>query len=555
MTARHALRFWFGAILFVIGLCLAPAPSPNDGASPYHFVETSRGMDSAAWAETPLVGPGRALIGGNQYAPTISQNFLSSPSLPSWLTYTGASLKTVQDSTGAITYGGNNLLKYSNTFSNAVWINVTTTVTSGVSDPFGGNNAYTLTANGTSSFIYQSLLPANTNGVVSVWARIRTAAGLQELRTPSNTSNGTTITSGTWTKISNYGNTGASTGYMLIYQSTVGGQIDVYAATASAVTYETTEDQRQSHGIDDTNGNTPTTSAAYYGAPFDYGQGLRAWQGITNLFLNSGAPATQTITVANATAYNISFWGTGTLVGAGACTFTLVGVAATLNTTSCTTATTSLVLTDTSLTSTAYPQVETGTFPGPRCFSGASAGVCAADVYAFAAPALGVLQGTSGAFVVEDGGSASAIGDILGWTATNSPNTYLFSNTAVQSNGSANVTSGTGVAQTGQNRVGVSWSNTGRTVAYTGATTASASSLITNGNAVIGAFLGSNFGQAYFLNGHISRIALFNRALPASVLQNYTKLGTFLVQGDPANDNVMFAANDNVPWLNVVGMR
>ena len=69
MNTSKALQFWFGAILFAIGLCLAPAPSPNDDTSPYRIVEHSRGVDSAAWAETPLVGPGRALLGGNHYAP------------------------------------------------------------------------------------------------------------------------------------------------------------------------------------------------------------------------------------------------------------------------------------------------------------------------------------------------------------------------------------------------------------------------------------------------------------------------------------------------------
>lgn len=53
--------------------------------------------------------------------------------------------------------------------------------------------------------------------------------------------------------------------------------------------------------------------------------GLYLEDGTTNLFLNSTAAATQTIAVSNATAYTLSFYGTGSIVCSGAATNTLNG--------------------------------------------------------------------------------------------------------------------------------------------------------------------------------------------------------------------------------------
>ena len=76
----------------------------------------------------------------------------------------------------------------------------------------------------------------------------------------------------------------------------------------SAVTYETAP-----RAVD----QVVTTSTPYYGPRFDYTggslAGLLEEPARTNLFLNSGSPATQTIPVANASPYCVGFYGTGDL--------------------------------------------------------------------------------------------------------------------------------------------------------------------------------------------------------------------------------------------------
>ena len=79
--------------------------------------------------------------------PVASWVSTTDPTFPSTsLTYSGPSLSTMFDSTGKLTYKPNNLLTYSNTFSNAAWTKQNVTISSGVSDPFGGTNAWTVTA-------------------------------------------------------------------------------------------------------------------------------------------------------------------------------------------------------------------------------------------------------------------------------------------------------------------------------------------------------------------------------------------------------------------------
>lgn len=73
---------------------------------------------------------------------------------------------------------GVNLLSWSNTFNNSVWVNSNATFTSGQTDPTGGKNATQITwsATGTGSFVYQlvtpNYTPVNSNTfTVSFWAK------------------------------------------------------------------------------------------------------------------------------------------------------------------------------------------------------------------------------------------------------------------------------------------------------------------------------------------------------------------------------------------------
>ena len=163
------------------------------------------------------------------------------------------------DSSGYLTYGPNNLLTQSNTFSNAAWAKSTLTLTSGQTDPLGGTNATRLTATGATSFIYQN--PAFTSGVnavTTIWVKRISGSGVINLWTLSGGTGTAIVPTGTWAQ---YAVSGTSSGsaYSGIIIQTSGDVIDIYAATASAVTYETTP-RTQDQVI--------TTSAAYYGPRF-----------------------------------------------------------------------------------------------------------------------------------------------------------------------------------------------------------------------------------------------------------------------------------------------
>ena len=200
-----------------------------------------------------------------------------------------------------------------------------------------------------------------------------------------------------------------------------GDAVDIYGATLSAVTYETSPRPGD---------QVVTTSAAYYGPAFDINapgvgaaaNGLRVEAAATNLYLNSGAPATQTITVANTTAYTGSILGTGTQAFTGAFTATLIGSAGALTQTTQTTAATSLVATDTSLTSTAYPQVETGAFATSRIITRASSMTRAADSVSLAG-LLATLKTTNPIIVERQSEATGAISRTL-YTKNTFPATF-----------------------------------------------------------------------------------------------------------------------------------
>lgn len=121
-----------------------------------------------------------------------------------------------------------------------------------------------------------------------------------------------------------------------------------------------------------------TGASPKYGFPFEWdtngvNQGALIEIQATNLFLNSTTGATQTITVSNATAYVVSFFGTGSITFSGANSSTLSGTGASDRVqTTFTTASTSLTCTVTG--SISYVQVELGTVAtSPIITYGASA--------------------------------------------------------------------------------------------------------------------------------------------------------------------------------------
>ena len=214
------------------------------------------------------------------------------PTFPSSsLTYSGPSLSTMFDSTGKLTYKPNNLLTYSNTFSNAAWTKSNVTVSSGVADPFGGTNAFTLTATSAGGYLQQIITTTpSTNVLTSFWIRRRTGSG--NVRLNATVSNPIQAVTGTWTQFyTTQPSNGSGLAWNGILFDTGGDAVDVYVATTSAVTYETTPR---------TGDQVITTSAAYYGPRIDYDPNTLAVKGLlieesrTNLALNSNSLSSAT---------------------------------------------------------------------------------------------------------------------------------------------------------------------------------------------------------------------------------------------------------------------
>jgi hypothetical protein len=99
----------------------------------------------------------------------------------------------------------------------------------------------------------------------------------------------------------------------------------------------------------------------------------------TNLFLQTGSPANQTITVANGTIYTVSFYGTGTLTLSGATTQTMNGSSANVRTAyTFTASTTSLVIVVSGTVT--YPNVEAGNFANSHIPTTSAAVTRSADI-------------------------------------------------------------------------------------------------------------------------------------------------------------------------------
>ena len=530
------------------------------------------GLDPA-WAGPP--GQFVTQFGGG-IPPAVSSNFLAGVLDPANYTYSGASLRTITDATGAITYAPNNLLSYSNTFSNAAWINNNLTVTPGVSDPFGGIGASTLTSTGTGAYLLQ--FTATSNKVVhTIWARARLQTGLIQLRNPNN-SGGASITSGTWTQVYTAGSGSGGNATFAIAFANVGDAVDIYAASQGAVTYETTPRPGD---------QVITQAAAYYGPAFDYDPvshaplGLRIEEARTNLaaysqdFSNAawnsdgtsktsgiaGAPDGSStvgrfaiaVTSTNFPrlsslnlspgAYTFSAW--MRVSGSVSVAFTyyngvwvtssplpLTGTFQRVSWSTTVTGTTSL---GTGL-QTIFTggggqvdiwgfQVEAGSFPTSYIPTAASPVSRAADVVQIVGPALRALQGVQGAAVVETGALSGSNGRIIGDLATTHAIIYQASSTTTGTTGLGPTISpvfgNAGTWATTQ-RSGITWSGSGTAMAGSGGVVnTSATPLSAAG---LSLYLGNSNGVG-FINGYVRKDAFYNRAPTAPQLQARTVLG------------------------------
>jgi len=282
------------------------------------------------------------------------------------------------------------------------------------------------------------------------------------------------------------------------------------------------------------------TAATTNVARFDYDpvtllpRGLLIEESRTNLFLNSNAPATQTITVASGSAYSISFYGTGVLTLSGALTQVMTGGAYPTRTTYTGTAsTTVLVVTVTTLGTMSYPQVELGAFATSAIPTGASSVTRAADVVGIAGRALVVLLGTQGSVVGESGPSPNwaSYARLIDYDGTHAllalngggANQWAEYNGVAQIGGVYG--GGVNVSATPAFRTGLSWSTAGVTGVGAGGAVVSSSQVMPT---PAGYYLGNYSAASAFYDGYIRKLVLWNVSLPNNVLRQGTLLTTVL---------------------------
>lgn len=260
--------------------------------------------------------------GVNIYGALVAKNYLAGPvayanftrqaydystistlsSMPSGGSISRAGNAMLYDSTGKLTYAPNNLLTYSQDFSNAAWnkVNFPVTVTGGQADPFGGTNAFKIvpTTADVGHITYQSYtVEAGVRYCMSVYVK---AAGYTNIRIGSGTDGALCnfdLTSGTitsqvvalgsitavgagWYRVSAYytpSASGAKTISLYVLNSsgatTYPGDgtsgVIAYGYQVEAVTYQTTPSTY-----------VATTTAAYYGPRFDYDPSTLAAKGL-----------------------------------------------------------------------------------------------------------------------------------------------------------------------------------------------------------------------------------------------------------------------------------
>ena len=246
-----------------------------------------------------LLGAG---VGGS-IAPVVTYTAGTDSFPDTALSFSRPSLATMFDSTGKLTYAPNNLLPQSNTFSNAAWSKLSSSITTGQSDPFGGTAASKLVEAAATA---QHYVAQNTGlgtfsggGIFTVYAK---AAERTKIYVWNDwTGQGVKFDLSNGNTISSSGATGGSTSlgngwYQLYVKFPDGGTgnssvsissldaagstsytgdgtsgLYIYQATGSRVTYETTPR---------TADQVITTSAAYYGPRIDYDPNTLAVKGL-----------------------------------------------------------------------------------------------------------------------------------------------------------------------------------------------------------------------------------------------------------------------------------
>jgi hypothetical protein len=125
-----------------------------------------------------------------------------------------------------------NLLIFTEDFSNAAWIKSNATVTFGVLDPDGNNNAWTVTATGLAD-VRQARTTTNTLHINTLWIRRRSGTGTVELRRPQSQTfdNITANLTSSWQQFTSTATLPFATGtlaFMGVIVRTSGDEIDIW---------------------------------------------------------------------------------------------------------------------------------------------------------------------------------------------------------------------------------------------------------------------------------------------------------------------------------------
>ncbi len=509
--------------------------------------------------------------------PVFAENFLAESGLPSAnftnnLTFSRGTLATVVDATGALTYAGNNTIPYSDTFTNSNWQQTSTTVSTGISDPFGGNTASTLTATASNGQILQDGGGASGNLLNSIWVRRRTGTGVVDLFTPSGGDLGLTLTS-QWQQVFAAGSV-SNLWYLGIKIVNSGDAIDIYNAVRAAVTYETSPRPQD---------QVVTGATPYYGPRFDHDAsgnplGLLIEEARTNVVLwnrdltnaawtlgatmtsaknqtgidgvaNSASSITggavsatntilQAITLASSARFQTTY--VKRLVGTGTVYMTMDGgttwvditsqVGASWASASIPTQTLAnpsvgfkLATSGDSIAVDAV-QNENGTFATSAILTAGSAVARAADVAQAQGILLAAIRGGAGTLIAQ-GDSEEAIasgthGILLGTTSALYRAAFNFANTFSLSHGLTTVNSSWSSAPA---RAAVAWSASGRSIVLNGGPVATdLFPMQTTGGTY---YFGSFNGSSAFYDGHISGLTAYNVRLSNTGLQQKSIVG------------------------------
>jgi hypothetical protein len=240
-----------------------------------------------------------ASLGG----PAMALNFLSG-GLDPRITFSRGTNATLVDSTGKITYAPNNILAFSNDFSNAAWAKLgagtasppVVTPNAAVA-PDGSTTASLIFFNrgaGTSgsdiSYISNNPVTVVGNAIASIWLKTSDGTTKQmQLRCGAPVASVITVT-GTWQRFSVLSTNATIDRLQLLLYGTDPNQtasLHVWASQLELVTYQTTP-----------GAYAETTASAYYGPRFDYDpvtlapRGLLIEEARTNLVTYSEAIST-----------------------------------------------------------------------------------------------------------------------------------------------------------------------------------------------------------------------------------------------------------------------